>query len=371
MYIYWDNEVDAVPQDSVEGLRGYLSDSLRRSDSIYTAEGDLPSEAPVNTLRELTRLVNIERGRAVAGMFTLKGTSRTCEVKLGCEVLVKMPESAPIGRKEVEEFQIVSVVHEVDERGYYRNSFTGVLSKLPAVPMSPVAAPRTGVQQGTVYRNDDPLGKGRVQVQLQWQKGLGKTTNWLRVQTPDAGSSDKVESNRGFVCIPEVGDTVVVGFDFGDPNRPFVMGSLFSEVTGAGGGEGNKGKSITSRSGCAMMLDDAKGSMTLRDQGGAVMNFDGSGNAAIEMRKEYLINAGDNITINVGSKEGGVAVIQADNQGNITMKGDKAITMMVGSSKIEMGGGKVSISADEISIAGKSIQLNGKGAWQGGDIKIN
>ena len=354
-----DNEVDAVPQDSVEGLRGYLSDSLRRSDSIYTAEGDLPSEAPVNTLRELTRLVNIERGRAVAGMFTLKGTSRTCEVKLGCEVLVKMPESAPIGRKEVEEFQIVSVVHEVDERGYYRNSFTGVLSKLPAVPMSPVAAPRTGVQQGTVYRNDDPLGKGRVQVQLQWQKGLGKTTNWLRVQTPDAGSSDKVESNRGFVCIPEVGDTVVVGFDFGDPNRPFVMGSLFSEVTGAGGGEGNKGKSITSRSGCAMMLDDAKGSMTLRDKGTASMDFDGAGKVKTRADSSSETSVGED-----------ASVLKMDSSGMIDLSGKTSVTIKVGSSSFMITEDTVTINSKNINVIGENNTVTGTTNQVNGETNI-
>ena len=139
--------------------------------------------------------------------------------------------------------------------------------------MEPVEPPRTGNQQATVLSNTDPENKGRVQVQLQWQKGLGKSTNWIRVQTPDAGSSRKVKSNRGFVCIPEEGDSVMVGFDYGDPNRPYVMGSVFSELTGAGGGEGNKGKSITSRSGCAMKLDDANGSVILQDKGGASMNL--------------------------------------------------------------------------------------------------
>ena len=54
-------------------------------------------------------------------------------------------------------------------------------------------------------------------------------TSWIRVLTPDAGSSGKVSSNRGFVFIPEKGDQVMIGFHYNDPNRPYVQGSLFME----------------------------------------------------------------------------------------------------------------------------------------------
>ena len=48
-------------------------------------------------------------------------------------------------------------------------------------------------------------------------------TSWIRVLTPDAGVSDKVSTNRGFVFIPEKDDIVLVGFRYDDPNRPFVL----------------------------------------------------------------------------------------------------------------------------------------------------
>ncbi|MBF1623180.1 phage baseplate assembly protein V, partial [Prevotella sp.] len=64
-----------------------------------------------------------------------------------------------------------------------------------------------------------------------WQTD-GMQTGWVRVMTPDGGSSSDVKSNRGFVFIPEVGDQVLLGFRHGDPARPYVMGSLFNGVTG-------------------------------------------------------------------------------------------------------------------------------------------
>ena len=80
-------------------------------------------------------------------------------------------------------------------------------------------------------------------------------TGWVRVMTPDGGSSKDVKSNRGFVFIPEVGDQVLLGFRHGDSARPYVMGSLFNGVTGCGGFAANHKKSLTTRSGSTVTFD--------------------------------------------------------------------------------------------------------------------
>lgn len=50
----------------------------------------------------------------------------------------------------------------------------------------------------------------------------------------------------------------MVAFRYDDPNRPFVLGSLFHGKSGTGGGSSNKTKSLTTRSGCTITLDDEK-----------------------------------------------------------------------------------------------------------------
>ena len=81
--------------------------------------------------------------------------------------------------------------------------------------------PLAETQMATVLSNADPQGKGRVRVRMNWQTD-GMQTGWVRVMTPDGGSSSDVKSNRGFVFIPEVGDQVLLGFRHGDPARPYV-----------------------------------------------------------------------------------------------------------------------------------------------------
>ena len=373
--VHYDKEVKSFAMDEVPNARGYHKMVLAKSDQVYSKEGDLPVDAPITDKEELDTMVELERSRAAAEMLTISGTSRTCEVQLGRKVQILMPTRAPM--RDIDEFMVTYIEHHVNEADKYSNTFKGILSDLLAIPMEPVEPPRTGNQQATVMSNADPENKGRVQVQLQWQKGLGKSTNWIRVQTPDAGSSGKVKSNRGFVCIPEVGDSVMVGFDYGDPNRPYVMGSVFSELTGAGGGADNKGKSITTRSGHTLMFDDLVEGLgiTLKDSNGNIIHLDAKGQnidiTAPETitftAKNMVMNISENITINAGKdinsdsngatniKATGAASINAN--GNIDIASSAALTVNASSSTSISSGASMDVSSG----ANLSISAGGSG----------
>ena len=173
----------------------------------------------------------------------------------------------------------------------FKNRFKAIPATIKALPSPKVRMPLAETQMATVLSNADPEGKGRVRVRLNWQTD-GMQTGWVRVMTPDGGSSSDVKSNRGFVFIPEVGDQVLLGFRHGDPARPYVMGSLFNGVTGGGGGQGNNCKSLTTRSGSSLKLDDSKGSVTLADPGKTSIHMDGSGNATFDSSDKILISCG-------------------------------------------------------------------------------
>lgn len=355
--VHLDNEVEAFAQKDVPNVQGYQYVVLKKSDAVYSAEGDLPVDAPIVSKQNLNSMVELERSRAAAEMLTISGTSRTCQIQLGKNVHILMPSSVRFPTVDV--FMVTYVKHHVDEVGRYENSFRGIVSNMLAVPMEPVEPPHTGPQQATVLSNADPENKGRVQVQFQWQKGLRKSTNWIRVQTPDAGSSGKVKSNRGFVCIPEEGDTVMVGFDYGDPNRPYVMGSLFSEVTGAGGGQGNKGKSITTRSGHTLSFDDSEAGLgiTIKDCNGNILHLDAKGKnidiTAPETvnitAKQINLNAQDislsaSNSINVSSEPG-----EGGGEGTIDIKAHKTMSL-----KTETEGISVDSQNKDISLRAKT-----------------
>ena len=149
--------------------------------------------------------------------------------------------------------------------------------------------------------------------------------------TPDAGSSNEVSKNRGMVFIPEVGDQVMLGFRYNDPNRPFVIGSIFNGTTGAGGKEKNNIKSLSSKSGNIIKLDDSKGSVYISDKGTSNIKFDGAGNATTNANVNHNINAGNKHSIKVGAtKEQPPQTTLAMNaDGSIVLDGKTSITIKV------------------------------------------
>lgn len=76
----------------------------------------------------------------------------------------------------------------------------------------------------------------------------------------------------------------MVAFRYDDPNRPFVLGSLFHGKSGTGGGSSNKTKSLTTRSGCTITLDDEKGSVTVADPTGSTIILNGDNTITIDAK---------------------------------------------------------------------------------------
>nr|WP_260242509.1 phage baseplate assembly protein V [Kaistella jeonii] len=142
-------------------------------------------------------------------------------------------------------------------------------------------------------------------VKFDWQ--LHDTTDFIRMISPDAGGTDQVSQNRGYVAIPEVGDQVMVGFVHNHPDRPFVMGGMFHGGTALGGFANNRVKSIMTRSGHKVVFTEDE-SIIITDKSGNEIHLDTTGSniniTAPETMtlncKNMNINVGENMTTNVG-----------------------------------------------------------------------
>lgn len=78
-----------------------------------------------------------------------------------------------------------------------------------------------GVMVGTVINVLDPLMLGRVQVQLKSVDSLDLAP-WARIAQPMAGAFS------GTYFVPNIGDEVLIAFEHGDANAPYVIGSLWN-----------------------------------------------------------------------------------------------------------------------------------------------
>ena len=118
-----------------------------------------------------------------------------------------------------------------------------------------------GVYPATVSDNQDSSGQGRVQVQLPWSPDPAGAQYkvWARLATMMAGG------NRGTWFIPEVGDEVLVSFLGGNPKSPYVIGALWNGQDQAPQkiDQNNDIRSITSRSGIRVTMDDTSSAVTL------------------------------------------------------------------------------------------------------------
>jgi phage protein D len=75
---------------------------------------------------------------------------------------------------------------------------------------------------GIVTNNKDPDDLARVRVKYPALDGSTNEGAWARVVAVGAGPS------RGQMMLPQVGDEVLIGFEGGDPHKPYVLGALWN-----------------------------------------------------------------------------------------------------------------------------------------------
>lgn len=127
---------------------------------------------------------------------------------------------------------IVTTARHTYEGGHYLVHFK--IAGLRAETMADLVAPsepafshpatgRTsyGATVAIVTNNRDPDNLGRVKVKFPWLDD-SMESGWARWLSPMAGPG------RGFFCLPEVNDEVLVTFEHGDFNRPLVLGALWN-----------------------------------------------------------------------------------------------------------------------------------------------
>ena len=317
----------------------------------------------IHYMSEMETYVRKKQEAETAESHYVRGTSENASLGVGSVVNLKSSFLERLGSVSAESlgrFLITEITHTVGEDSYYLNHFKAIPAVVHTLPAPDVELPVAQTQMATVVSNADPRGKGRVQVRMNWQTE-GMRTDWIRVMTPDGGSSESVKSNRGFVFIPEVGDHVLVGFRYNDPGRPYVMGSLFNGTTAGGGSEGNKLKSITTRSGSSLLLDDSDGSVTLHDHGGVNMNFDGRGS--------HSLNAGSCSCTNVGED---ASVLKMDKDGNIKLKGKQHIRFEIDKDTyIDIKHGAIELHAATIAVVGTNKSSIGTDATASTGLTIN
>ncbi len=192
-------EVMASAATRAAGSNGLVGGAVRsRSTQLEDHQARLAAEA------------EREQGSAVLAY----GVSREAAVCAGAAIEVtNLNEASGV-------YNVIEATHSWTKKGY-QNHFIATPWATWRAPVRPPAAKARGLALGAVTGNYDPDGQGRIQVQYTCQ---GEPNQLAPLASVLAGA------DLGLLLVPELGDEVVVSFTDTDPERPVVLGCLWSGV---------------------------------------------------------------------------------------------------------------------------------------------
>lgn len=194
-----------------------------------------------------------------------------------------------------------------------------------------------GVMIGVVTNNQDPDNLGRVKVKFPALSDADESF-WARMATPMAGN------DRGFYCLPEVDDEVLVAFEQGDVRFPYIVGALWNgqDHPPASNEDGkNNVRMLKSRSGHVIRLTDEDGKE-------AIEIIDKS------EKNKLVINTAENTITITADKD----IIFSAAKGIITLEAKEIQLKSSSSTKIEASAGMDIKASGTLNVKGATINLN-------------
>lgn len=359
---FWDEKQKQVINTSSTspGKATYVSKKLlnsveRDAKKEFKSTKLLIGQVPVNEKAKADALADGRLRYASAAQVILKGeTFGSPKISAGSKVKI-----TGAGKTISGEFLLTSTEHVYGANIAYTTRFTagerepaGLVDLLAGNqrPQGNAYSPWGQFMNAIVSNVEDPEKHGRVKVKYGTLE-KDEESDWARVLAPGAGAKS------GLQLMPDVNDEVLVGFEYGDPRRPIVLGGLWN--------------------GRDKPPDEPpdffkKGKVVKRTwtspQGNSIDYYDGS---SPKDQKIVITGAGSKATISI--TDDGIELkttnakhkISVDSAGevevaskkNISVKGQKVT--VEGSTGLELKGAKIDIKATGIvTVKGSMIQLN-------------
>ncbi|MEN2401931.1 phage baseplate assembly protein V [Flavobacterium sp. MC2016-06] len=196
-------------RDSFSNIVGYTQASVAQphlNDALHTSNAQ--------NKEEIDQMVKLHTAGLDANSVFYSGTS-----------------SFPIGVGQIftivngtveHELLAIEVTHLSKLRGNYSCEFKAIPADVTAPHYTNVTVfAKAETQPAKITDNNDPEGMGRVRVKFNWGAN-SSTSDWIRVIQQYAGPG------RGEYMRPEIDDEVLVGFEGGNIQRPYVSGSHYN-----------------------------------------------------------------------------------------------------------------------------------------------
>ena len=231
-YNYEESKLYVAPAsaESVSGLQTYDKMVYDKSEKLFKDELVELGFQGYKSESDLKRMVKLKKGERSNSLAVLSGSTPEMEIKVGGLIKVKEDIYAVIDSKQgatkqdtvdYGTFVVTSINHSLSG-GIYRNYFEAIPHDTDFPPVDyRIIAPQAKPQVATIADTDDPMKLGRVKVHFTWhQNHTVPNTPWVRVL-------NTMSANSSSYFIPELKSVVMVDFEFGNPDLPFVIGAAY------------------------------------------------------------------------------------------------------------------------------------------------
>ncbi|MDT0319369.1 VgrG-related protein [Streptomyces millisiae] len=220
-----------------------------------------------------------------------------------------------------------------------------------------------GLANGTVTDTKDPEGLGRVKVRFPWLSDE-YASDWAR--TAQASGT-----GGGEAFIPEVGDEVLVGFEQGHLDRPYVLAGLFNgqDKPAAGGAAGGEAvdptsgavnrRALASKGGNKVELLDAAGGA----QGVRLLTGDGKLTINLDRTATEIVVSSDGTVRIEAARQvsvSGEGVVLDAGGGTLELTGNAVRLTARGGVEVNGGNGALTLaSGGVVEVRGNQVTVNG------------
>ena len=221
-----------------------------------------------------------------------------------------------------------------------------------------------GVTVGVVAKNYDKDMPGRVCVRVPVRDENANELKWARVAMPSGGKK------WGHYFLPEVGDQVLLAFEQGNIEKPYVIGCVQKDSNSflsRSVHEKNQYKKIVTKNGSTIQFDDVEEGNGQKDKISIYTPDEGHKFILDNEKKQILIS----------DKDGKNQIEMKTETGQMTVRAEKKITIQVGDSiEVTLNGssGTVSIKCSKCNVdasGSMNFSSSGSATLSGGNVSLS